>query len=138
MNLLNKSAPEKSTENISSKIIETIIWINKRENKFLSHALKNQFVLERIRDRKAKGVIKTKTFTKIYLKEYVNTRFSKERDKTPLIKPSIVKIFREDISIAILVFILLIKEEKQILSWNKSSPMLRITREILDIRSINN
>ena len=69
INLLNKSVLEKSTENIKSKIIETIIWRKRRENKFLSHALKNQLVFESIKDRKAKGVIKTNTLIKIYLKE---------------------------------------------------------------------
>ena len=49
-----------------------------------------------------------------------------------------VKIFKEDVSTEILVFIFVIKEEKQILSWNKSSPILRIKREILDMRSMNN
>ena len=137
MNLLNKSVFEKSTEKINSKIIDTMIWTNKREKRFLSQVLKNQAVFERINDKKVKGVIKTKTFTKIYLKEYVNTRFNKEKDKIPLINPSMVNIFKEDVSTEIFVLILVIKEEKHMLSWNKSSPILRIDREILDIKLIN-
>ena len=66
---MNKSVLEKSTENIKSKIIDTIIWIKRRENKFLIQALKNQLVLERVKDKNAKGVISTKTFTKTYLRE---------------------------------------------------------------------
>lgn len=116
MNLLNKSVFEKSTEKINSKIIDTMIWTNKREKRFLSQVLKNQAVFERINDKKAKGVIKTKTFTKIYLKEYVNTRFNKEKDKIPLINPSMVNIFKEDVSTEIFVLILVIKEEKHMLS----------------------
>ena len=118
-------------------MIDTIIWINKRENKFLSQALKNQLVFERIKDKKEKGVISTKTFIKIYLKEYVNTRFNREIDKIPFINPSMEKIFKEDVSIEMLVFIFVIKAEKQMLSWNKSSPILRINKEMLDIKSIN-
>ena len=137
MNLLNKSVFEKLTENMSNKMIDTIIWMNKRENKFLSQALKNQLVLERIKDKKAKGVISTKTLIKIYLREYVNTRFNKETDNTPFIKPSIEKIFTEDVSIDILVLIFVTKDEKQMLFWNKSSPILRINKEALDIKSIN-
>ena len=69
INLLNKSVLEKSTENIKSKIRETMIWIKRRENKFFSHALKNQLVLESIKDKNANGVINTNTFINIYLKE---------------------------------------------------------------------
>ena len=118
--------------------MDTIIWINRRENKFLSQALKNQLVFERISDKKANGVIKTKTFMKIYLKEYVKTKFNRDIDKTPFINPSIEKIFKEDVSTEMLVLIFVIKDEKQILSWNTSSPILRINKEILEIKFINN
>lgn len=138
MNLLNKSPLEKSTENIRSKIIDTIIWRKSKENRFLNHALKNQLVLERIRDKKAKGVIKMKTFIKIYLREYENTKFSKETDNIPFISPSIVKIFKEEVSIEIWELIFEINVEKQIVSLNKFSPILRIKRETVDIKSINN
>ncbi len=69
--------------------------------------------------------------------ESIIDKANKEADKIPLINPSTVKIFKEEVSTEILVLILVIKEEKQILLWNKSSPILRIMREILDMKSIN-
>ena len=54
------------------------------------------------------------------------------------INPSIVKMFKEEVSTDIVEFMLVIKEEKHILWLNKSSPILRIKSEILDIKSINN
>ena len=68
----------------------------------------------------------------------MNTKFNREKDKVPFINPSIVKIFNDDVSIEIFVFIFVIREEKQILFWNKSSPILRINKEIWDIKLINN
>ena len=56
-------------ENKINKIIDTIICINNKENKFLNHALKNQEVESKEFDKIAKGAIKTKTLIKTYLKE---------------------------------------------------------------------
>ena len=54
----------------------------------------------------------------------------------PLIRPSIVKIFNEEVSTEIVVLIFEMSVEKQMVLWNKSSPILRIKREILDINSM--
>ena len=58
-----------SKDDLTLKIIDTIIWINNKENKFLVQDLKNQEVEFKQFDNIAKGAINTKTFIKIYLKE---------------------------------------------------------------------
>ena len=45
--------------------MDTIIWINNKENKLRSHALKNQLVLSKVKDKKAKGESKINTFVRI-------------------------------------------------------------------------
>ena len=56
-------------ENKINKTIATIIWINKRENKFLAQALKNQDKELEALDKIAKGAIKINILISIYLKE---------------------------------------------------------------------
>ena len=51
------------------KTKETIIWINKRENKFLDQALKNQDKEEDALDKIANGAIRINILIKIYRKE---------------------------------------------------------------------
>ena len=61
MNFINKFKEEKSIENKISKIRETIIWINNKENKFLNQLLKNQLVESSVNEINAKGERRTKT-----------------------------------------------------------------------------
>ena len=137
MNLDKRFKEEKSIENKINKIIDTIIWINNKENKFLNHDLKNQEVELKEFDKIAKGAIKTKTFIKTYLNEYEKTKFNKEKEITLLIKPSIEKISIDEVSTEIFVLIFKINSEKQICLLNKSSPKLLIAKEILENKSKN-
>ncbi len=132
INFIIKEDEEKSIENKINKTIDTIIWINKRENKFLNHALKNQLVEFNDKDNSAKGESKAKTFTITYRKEYENTRLSKENVKVDFIRPSTEKIFVVVESIPIVEFISLIKEEKQISTLNIFSPKFRIDKVIFE------
>ena len=75
--------------------VEPIICINKRENMFFNHDLKNQDVESKINDKIAKGVSKIKILIITYLKEYVNTKFSKDIVMEDFIKPSNEKTSRE-------------------------------------------
>ena len=68
-NFTTNPSEAKSMENKINKTIETITWINNRENKFLNHVLKNQQVEFNDNDKIAKGDSKAKTFIIIYLKE---------------------------------------------------------------------
>ena len=43
----------------------TIIWMNSNENKLRNQALKNQFVLSNVKDKKAKGEMKIKTLIRM-------------------------------------------------------------------------
>ena len=67
-----------------------------------------------VKDKKAKGESKTKTFINIYLKEYEKIKFNKEILNVPFNNPSKEKIFKEFVSIATLELIILISSEKQI------------------------
>ena len=83
---------EKSIENKINKTIDTIICINKSENKFLNQALQNQLLEFKHKDKIAKGVRRAKTFIIIYLKEYEKTKLRREKVNVDFIKPSIEKI----------------------------------------------
>ena len=117
--------------------MDTIIWINNKENRFLNQDLKNQEVEIREFDKIAKGAINTKTFIKTYLKEYEKTKFNNEKEIITLIKPSKEKISIEEVSTEILVFMFKINSEKQIFLLNKSSPKFLIAKEILENKSKN-
>ena len=80
----------KFNEKITSKIIVTKHWISNNPKKVLSHVLKNHEVEWLISVRIEKGVIKIKTFNKIYLKEYENTKLNNPIDIKLLIIPSTV------------------------------------------------
>ena len=124
-------------ENNINKIIDTIIWINNKENKFLNQDLKNQEVEFKEFDKIANGAINTKTFIKTYLNEYENTKFNKEKEIIPLIKPSKEKISIDEASIEMFVSKFKISSEKHISLLNKSSPKLLIAKEILENKSKN-
>ena len=51
------------------------------------------------------------------------------------IKPSIEKIFKEFVSIEIVLFIVVINSEKQIFLLNKDSPRFQIANDILELKS---
>ena len=104
--------------------------MNKMEKIFLIHALKNQEVLFKIRDKNAKGVSKIKIFKVMYLNEYVKTRFNKEAVNVVLIRPLRENISIEDVLKALKLFKLKINSEKQIFLPNRSSPILLIASEI--------
>ena len=111
--------------------------INNRENKFRNQDLKNQEVEYNELDNIAKGVIKTKTLIKTYRKEYEKTKFNKDADIIPLIRPSNEKISIEEVLIEILLLISNINSEKQIFLLNKFSPKFQIARDILEKISKN-
>ncbi len=94
-------------------------------------------MLPKDKERKAKGVNKIKILINIYLNEYENTKFNKEKVIVPFIKPSSEKIFNEFESIDIVLFILLIKLEKHISVLKRDSPIPRIANEILDNKVID-
>ena len=64
-------------EKIINKIVHIITWVNSWETKFLIHILKIQVDWSKLRDRNAKGEIRTSIFTYIKRMEYVNTRLIK-------------------------------------------------------------
>lgn len=109
--------------------------MNKRENKFLNHALKNQEVEFKDNDKIAKGVSKANTFNIIYRKEYEKTKLSKETVNVDFIKPSTEKTFIVLVSIPIVELILFIREEKQISELNISSPKFLIDNVIFEATS---
>ena len=127
-NILTNAA--KYTE--QGEIIFTVSCINNKENKFLSQDLKNQDVVSKINDKIAKGVSKIKILIITYLKEYVNTKFSKEIVREDFIRPSNEKTSREEVLTEIVLFISSINSEKQMFLLNRFSPILLIARVILE------
>ena len=82
-----------SRENITIKIKEEKISINKSDKKLFSQELK-KFIVDGVEvQRIAKGEIKINTFIKIYLIEKIKIKFTNPRDTMVLIIPSIVKTF---------------------------------------------
>ena len=69
IHLFKSEESENGIENINNNIIETMIWRKSREKIFFNQELKNQLVLEKIKDKNAKGVRRIKTLIRIYLKE---------------------------------------------------------------------
>ena len=114
--------------------METIIWMNNKENKFRLQDLKNQEVFWSVKDNNANGVSKIKILIITYLNEYVKTKLSKDIVSEALIIPSKENISREEESIEILLFISKINSEKQIFLWNRDSPIPLIAREILETK----
>ena len=124
-------------ENKINRIIDTIICIKSKENKFLNQDLKNQDVEVKEFDNIAKGAIKIKILIKIYLNEYEKTKPKRDVEIKPFINPSNVKISIEDVSIEIFELIFKINSEKQIFLLNKFSPKSLIAKEILENISKN-
>ena len=89
-------------------------------------------MLSKTNDKIAKGVSNINIFNITYLKEYVNTRFNKDVVREAFIMPSKEKMSSEE-SVLKLEFSSEINSEKQILLWNKSSPILLIAKEIFEI-----
>ena len=122
---------EKSIEKVISRIRETKDCNNKSERVALNQDLKNQLVLEVIKVRIEKGVIKIKTFKITYLKEYVKRR---------LIKLIVIKLFNTPsnektligvvLSLVIILFNFKINWEKLILQLKIFSPSSRIAKDI--------
>lgn len=106
-----------------------------KENKFLSHVLKNHEVESKQRDKKANGESNINILTIIYLKEYEKIRFNKDKLKVPLINPSIEKISIDEFSIVTYVLILLINSEKEIGELKMFFPKSWMARVILAVRS---
>ena len=69
INFISKLSEVKFIENKINKTIDTITWINSKENKFLNQVLKNQLVEFKDKDKIAKGERRAKTLIIIYLKE---------------------------------------------------------------------
>ena len=68
--------------------IDTRTWTNSKATKLLSQELKNQDEEVSIRQRNAKGLIRTKTWSIIYLRAYVKRRFISPKVVKDLIIPS--------------------------------------------------
>ena len=122
---------EKSIENVISKINDTKDCSKSSESVALNQDLKNQLVVEFIKVRIAKGVIKIKTFKITYRKEYVKSRFIKliviKLFKTPSIEKTLILV--------VLSFVIMLSSfrtscEKLILHPKIFSPSSRIARDI--------
>ena len=81
-------------EKDKSKIKDTKICTNKRERKVFIHTLKNHSEVLVIKLKKAKGLIRTKIWIIMYLREYVNKRFINPKVVKDFIIPSKEKIFK--------------------------------------------
>ena len=127
---------EKSIENRISNIIDTKICKASKEKKILNQDLKNQDVEFRLKDRNAKGAIKTNTFIIIYRKEYEKTKLNNESVKIAFNRPSKENILIEDVSIDKEELILKINSWKEIFLWNKFSPNCKIADVIDELRLI--
>ena len=102
----------------STKAIKT--WTSSKERKHFIQALKKEAVALLHKDKKAKGAIKTNTFTKIKRIQYIKTRFIELMDKKLFKIPSMEKMLKFVCSITIIELILVNKFEKVMDSPNKS------------------
>ena len=100
-----------------------------RERKVLTQALKIQLNLSTDKQRIAKGLIKTKTFTMTYLKEYDNARLIKPIEINDFIIPSNENKLNDVVSKKVEEFKLWINAEKQISVLKMLSPIFRITKD---------
>ena len=128
----NKSPADRLIEKITSIINATNDCNNSKDKTHLNQDLKNQLVEEFIKVIIAKGVIKTKTFSITYLKEYVKSKFNKLNEIKPFNNPSSEKIFKV-FSVDTILFIFRINSEKLILQLNRFSPTSLIAREIIEL-----
>ena len=129
-NFENKSTELKSSEKITSKIIGTKDCNSKSPKKVRNHVLKNHEVDRLIKVRIEKGVIATKTFNKIYLNAYENTKLNNPNEIKLLIIPSTEKILKEVCSILITEFNFKINSEKEILVPKMFLPTWQMEAEI--------
>ena len=132
--MMSKNEKLKKIETLIEKIInntnETNICINNKDKKHLIQALKKLEVELTLRDKKAKGEIRTNTFIIIYLSEYEKVKFKKPIEIMLFNRPSIEKIVKLFSSICIIILSLSTKVEKLIVEPNKLFPNSRIAEEI--------
>ena len=103
-----------SIENMTIKIKDAKSSIRSNETKHLSQDLNMKEVERSDRVRNANGEISTNTLIKIYLIEYIKTRFRKPIETIVLIIPSMENTFEEFSSILIIESEILINFEKHI------------------------
>ena len=113
-NLDTKLVALYSSENITINIKSANSSINKRDRKHLNQALNRLEVERRDKVKIAKGDIRIKTLSKIYLIEYIKVRLRKPTDTIVLIIPSIEKMLEEFSSTNIIELDTSISLEKQI------------------------
>ena len=89
---------EKSREKIINNIKEIKGCTKSKDKKILSQALKNQELELLIKVKNANGVRSTRTFTMIYLREYVNNKLMKLIETKLFNKPSKEKILKSEAS----------------------------------------
>ena len=94
-NLDTKLVALYSSENITINIKSANSSINKRDRKHLNQALNRLEVERRDKVKIAKGDIRIKTLSKIYLIEYIKVRLRKPTDTIVLTIPSIEKMLEE-------------------------------------------
>ena len=121
-----------------NKIIDINGWINNKDRKILSQALKNQEVEEFIKVSKANGVININTFTIMYLREYDSIKLIKLTEQRLFKRPSKEKILYVLESIEIVEFNFSINVEKLICSSNIKSPTSLIAAVIKELKYIKN
>ena len=125
---------EKSREKIISNINEIKGWTKSNDKNILSHALKNHELEVFIKVKNANGVRSTRTFTIMYLREYVKSKLIKLIETKLFNKPLNEKTLKSVESIVIVELKLSIIAEKEMSQPNALAPAFRIASEIKEVK----
>ena len=124
----------KSKANIINKTIEIKGCTNSKDINILNQDLKNQELELLINVSKAKGVRSTRTFTMIYLNEYVKSKLIKLIETKLFNNPLKEKILKSVESTVTVELKLSIIAEKEMSQPNALAPAFLIASEIKEVK----